>query len=118
MAEVRIEGLEALQRALVDAPVASRRAQQNLLFGAARSLNKSLQQRIKRDAPVKTGRLKRSIRVFVPRGSGDPKMVISGNRAMVPRNARTQFLSRHLRRLPADMRDAANAELQQWVKRL
>lgn len=115
---IRIEGLEALQKALADNPIASKRAQQNLLFGAARKVNKGLERRIKQNAPVKTGRLKRSIRVFVPRGSGEPKLVIGGDRALVPRNAVSGFMSRALRRLPGDIQEAADAELQRWIRRL
>lgn len=114
---IRIEGLDALQKALADNPVAGKRAQQNLLFAAARRVNKGLEARIKRDAPVRSGRLRRSIRVYVPRNARQPQLIISGNRALVPRNAATGFMSRNLRRLPADVRDAANAVLQDWISR-
>jgi len=115
--DVRIDGLDALQAAFREFPARGKQAQRTLLIASARRVTKELESDILRGAPVRTGRLKKTIRVFVPRVVSKPQLIIQGSAALVPQNAQRGFMSRALRRLPALMGREADAELVRWIKR-
>lgn len=76
-----------------------------------RRVIKRYERDVKYSAPYKTGKLSKSIRVHLVKRSNHVILRVEGNRAMVPQNARTGFLSRDLDRLPDKIVDAVGREL-------
>ena len=113
---VRIEGLAEAQRLLADLPVGSQDGQRRLLADSLNDERKGIEARLKASAPRKTGSLRRSIRVRVDKRG--PALIISGNRQMVPVNARDGFMSKELNRLGARAATRSSARLQQSIKKI
>lgn len=88
MATLRIEGLEDAQRLLGDNPVVNDRLRRATLGAAAKKAGERWLEVAKDRAPVKTGALRRGLRVLAT----DEVIQVFGPRAMVPQNAKTDFL--------------------------
>ena len=115
--EIRVEGLEALQRALADNPAAAKRTQRLAVKGAAKTVRRNLQRKLRAGAGARSGELKRSISVYVPRGQRAGLLHISGSRAMVPHNAETGYMTRELNKLQGQIGEAVNDEIIKWIRR-
>lgn len=111
------QDLQRASRLLSGNQLASKAAQKALLLGAARSLRKGLQQKIKSRTPVRSGRLKRSMRVAVKDSGGREALLVKGATGMIAVNKRSRYISRPLRNFGDDLVSEMERELERWIRR-
>ncbi|MYE58132.1 MAG: hypothetical protein F4X35_00885 [Alphaproteobacteria bacterium] len=109
--------LQRVSRLLGGNQLAGKAAQRALLLGAARSLRKGLQTKIKHGTPVKSGRLKRSMKVAVSDAGGRSRLHVKGATGMIAVNKRQRFVSKPLRKFGDELASEMEKELARWIRR-
>ena len=127
MITFRIEGLQEVDKFIRDCPLASRRKQIGLSFGAARKLRRQWQNERRAAAPRGRRRRRlskslRGVRVWIPRSATLdtwPEIRVVGPRHMVPTNARsgryTGWLN--LDGIGPELAEQMEADLRRWIAR-
>jgi len=94
-------------------PMANRRAQWTLLFGALRRIKDDVQSAVKARAPVRTGLLRDSIKTRV----AEPEFILQGRINLVPMSARHNFLGELDRKFEQELGKEMEKELASWIRR-